>query len=203
MSSKWFLPRKQKNYRAMRQVRKQDFLFVYDAMLVRSVLFPSPMKNLFHSLVFKIILAIINIRTLQFCWLKREMNATSPGSLHIWYHDREKKFDKILLQKFHTNGIISIQARIYQSYKTVSLFSIFPCTIIIASCVHLNLNLACLFFHKFSAKKDSVQQHDPFSFLSELKNGYSNQHPSYEISKPDKRFKTKENTTQYEQFYGY
>lgn len=52
-------------------------------------------------------------------------------------------------------------------------------------------------------KKDSVQQHDPFSFSSELKNGYSNQHPSYENSKLDKTFKIKENTTQYEHFYGY
>lgn len=74
----------------MRQVRKQDFLFIYAAMPVRSALFPSPMKNLFHSLVFKIILATINIRTLQFCWLKREMNAANPGSLYIWYPDGEK-----------------------------------------------------------------------------------------------------------------
>lgn len=79
----------------MRQVRKQDFLFIYDAMLVRSALFPSPMKNLFHSLVFKTILAIINIRALQFCWLKREVNAASPGCLHIWYPEREKNLKKI------------------------------------------------------------------------------------------------------------
>lgn len=94
MTSKRFLARKQKNYKAMRQVRKQDFLFVYDVMLVGSVLFTSPMKNLFHSLVFKIFIAIINTRTLQFCWLKREMHAASPGNLNIRYHDREKNSTK-------------------------------------------------------------------------------------------------------------
>lgn len=188
----------------MRQVRKQDILFIYDAMPVRSALLPSPMRNLFHSLVFKTILSTINIRTLPFFWLKREINAASPGSLHICYADREKKSNKILLLEFHTNGIISIQACNHQIYRVVTLFSIFPSTIIIASCVYLKLKLAWLFFHKLSAKKkDSVQQHDPFPFLSELKNVCSNQHPSSEISKPDKRFKTKENTTQYEHFYGY
>lgn len=72
----------------MRQVKKQDFLFI--AMLVTSALFPSPMKKLFQNLVFKTTLPILNIRSLQFCWLKREVNSASPGSLHIWYPDREK-----------------------------------------------------------------------------------------------------------------
>lgn len=99
----FFFARKQRNFRAIRQVRKQDFLFIYDAMLVRLALFPSPMKNLFHSLVFKTILAIINIRTLQFCWLKREVNAASPGCLHIWDPERKK-----ILKKFYSKNSIQM-----------------------------------------------------------------------------------------------
>lgn len=83
----------------MTEVKKQDALFIYYAILVSSALFPSPMKNLFHNLVLKTILAIVNIRSLQFCWLKREVHATSPGSLPLWYSDREKKPNTILLNK--------------------------------------------------------------------------------------------------------
>lgn len=91
ISRKLILARKQRSYRAMRQVKKQDFLYIYYAMLVTSALFLSPMKKLlFHNLVFKTTLPILNTRSLQFCRLKREVNSASPGSLHIWYPDREK-----------------------------------------------------------------------------------------------------------------
>lgn len=170
-------------------------------MPVRSALFPSPMKNLFHSLVFKTVLAAMNIRTLQFFWLKREVNAASPGSLHIWYPDREKKSNKILLQKFHTNGIISVQACNHQIYRVVTFFSIFPSTIIIAPCVYSNLKLAWLFFHKLSAKKkiQSSNRTLPHSYLN-VRMSVQTNILHLKFPSQDKRFKTKENTTQYEHF---
>lgn len=94
------------------------------------------------------------------------MNAASADILHIWCCEREKKFNKNLLKKFHTNSMISIQACTYQGNNSLLHFS-----------MHYHHSILCVF--KFEAcmtvfsqtlcqKKDSVQQHDPFLFLSEL-----------------------------------
>lgn len=62
---------------------------------------------------------------------------------------------KKIQQKIYSKNSIQIAWYLFRHapIRVITLFSIFPCTIITASCVYLNLKLAWLFFQKLSAKK--------------------------------------------------